>query len=61
MILAITTIEVFASAETLLVSMPESVGVLVFGIALVMLAVAIRNFMAKSASEKTEEKIVKKA
>lgn len=61
MILALTTIELFASAETLLVSIPESLGLLVFGIALVVLAVVIRNYMSKNASEETGKKIVKKA
>lgn len=49
-----------ATIETLLVGMPESVGVLVFGIALVTTAVLIRRLLDQSDIENTGENSGKK-
>ena len=61
MILALKTIELFAAAEPLLVSVPESIGVLVLGIVLVIAAVVVRNFLDKTRPADNDEEIVKKA
>lgn len=49
-----------ATIETLLVGMPESVGVLVFGIALVTTAVLIRRLLDQSDIANTGENSGKK-
>ena len=59
MLALIENIEI-AAFETLLVSIPESAGLLAFGIGLVMIAVFIRRQMAKAEIAKTEEKLGKK-
>ncbi len=46
----------FAAIETLLVSIPESAGLLVFGVGLVMTAVFIRRLLERSNQETTEVK-----
>ena len=51
----------FAAAELLLAGIPESVGLLAFGIGLVGLVVLIRRRMAKGQTERTDEKATKKA
>ena len=45
-----------AAFETLLMSIPESVGLLAFGIGLVGAVVIIRRLLAKTEVGKTEEK-----
>ncbi len=50
----------FAAIETLLVGIPESAGLLVFGIGLVLTAVLIRRLLGRSSQPKTEEKLGKK-
>jgi uncharacterized membrane protein YidH (DUF202 family) len=49
-----------AAIETLLVGIPESVGLLAFGIGLVLTAVFIRRLLARVPDEKTKEKSGKK-
>lgn len=46
----------FAAIETLIVSIPESVGVLIFGVVLVLTALLIRRVLGRSESEKADEK-----
>jgi len=43
-----------ASVQSLLLSIPESVGILAFGLGLVATAVSIRWFLARSEKETTE-------
>ena len=50
-----------AAIRTLLVTIPESVGLLVFGITLAAAAVLIRWFLGRGATVKSTEKIGKKA
>ena len=45
-----------AAAETLLVSIPESLGLLAFGIGLVAVAVLIRWFLGRGESQKGDGK-----
>ncbi|MEQ1641927.1 MAG: hypothetical protein ABL959_00615 [Pyrinomonadaceae bacterium] len=49
----------FAAIETLIVSIPESVGVLIFGVVLVLTALLIRRVLGRSESEKADEKTAK--
>lgn len=44
------------AVTTLLVSIPESLGLLVFGIGLILIAVLIRALLAKSENVETHEK-----
>lgn len=48
-----------AAIETLIVSIPESVGVLIFGVVLVLTALLIRRVLGRSESEKADEKTAK--
>ena len=50
-----------AALETLFVGIPESVGLLAFGVGLVGLAVLIRRFMGRGEARSRDEKIGKKA
>ena len=47
--------------ETLLVSIPESIGLLLFGVGLVVIAVVIRSFLSREKTEKADEKVTKDA
>lgn len=49
-----------AAIRTLLVGIPESIGLLVFGIGLVLTAVLIRRLLGRGSEEKAEEKLGKK-
>lgn len=49
----------FASIETLIVSIPESVGVLIFGVVLVLTALLIRRVLDSPKSGKADEKTTK--
>jgi len=51
----------FAAVRTLLVSIPESFGLLVFGIALVTVAVMIRRLLSRMDVPKRNEKLGEKA
>jgi uncharacterized membrane protein YidH (DUF202 family) len=50
-----------AAFRTFLVSIPESVGLLAFGIGLVIIAVLIRSFLARGEKVETDDKVTKKA
>ena len=60
MMLAILENVDLAAFRTLLVGIPESVGLLVFGIGLVATAVLIRRMLGRADEVKTEQKIGKK-
>lgn len=47
----------FATIKTLMVSIPESVGVLIFGVVLVLTALLVRKVLGRT--EKTDGKIAK--
>ena len=49
----------FAAIETLIVSIPESFGVLIFGVVLVLTALLIRRVMGRPEPVKTDEKTAK--
>ncbi len=49
-----------AAIKTVLVGIPESIGLLVFGIGLVVTVVLIRRLLGRAPEEKTEEKLGKK-
>ena len=49
----------FASIETLIVSIPESVGVLIFGVVLVLTALLMRRVLDSPKSGGAEEKTLK--
>lgn len=49
----------FAAIETLMVSIPESLGVLIFGVVLVLTALLIRRVLGRTEVEKTDERITK--
>lgn len=49
----------FAAIETLIVSIPESFGVLIFGGVLVLTALLVRRVMGRSEPVKTDEKTAK--
>ena len=51
----------FAVFQTLWVSIPESIGLLVFGVGLVIIAVLIRSFLSREKTEKADEKVTKGA
>lgn len=51
----------FVAFETLLVSIPESIGLLLFGVGLVVIAVVIRSFLSREKTEKADEKVTKDA
>ena len=61
MMLAIFENVDLAALQTLLVGIPESAGLLAFGVGLVMFAVFIRRLLAKAEDAKTEEKQGKRA
>ena len=46
-----------SSTETLLVSIPESAGLLTFGVALVVLAVVLRNALSRRPVQEVDEDI----
>ncbi len=50
-------VEIFdlAALETLFVGIPESVGLLAFGVGLIGLAVLIRKFMGRGETRNTDE------
>lgn len=50
-----------ASVKLFVAGIPESLGVLVFGIGLVGMAVLVRSLMARGETERTNEKVTKKA
>lgn len=50
-----------ATLETLAVSVPESVGLLIFGVGLIVAAVLLRSLLAKSDKQKRNEKATKEA
>ena len=54
-------VEIFniAAIRTLLVGIPESAGLLVFGIGLVLTAVLIRRLLGREAEDKADEKLGK--
>ena len=56
-------VEIFdlAALETLFIGVPESVGLLVFGVGLVGVAILIRRFMARGETRSSDEKIGRKA
>ncbi len=56
-------VEIFdlAALETLFVGIPESVGLLVFGVGLVGLVVLVRRFMGRGETRNTDEKLGRKA
>ena len=60
MLLLIENVEI-AAFKTLMVSIPESAGLLAFGTGLVLIAVFIRRLLAKAEVAKTEEKLGKKS
>lgn len=47
------------AVETFLASLPESMGLLIFGIVLVAIAVTIRKFIARSEPSKHEKESIK--
>ncbi|MFZ1700817.1 MAG: hypothetical protein WBO10_14510 [Pyrinomonadaceae bacterium] len=47
--------------EGLFVSIPESLGVLAFGIAMIVIAVLIRRLMGRNESDKSDRGVTKKA
>ncbi len=47
--------------ESIAVSIPESLGLLVFGVGLVVVAVLLRSMLAKSEKSKSDEKVAKEA
>lgn len=49
----------FAAIETLIVSIPESVGVLIFGVVLVLTALLIRRVLGSPESGKADGKTTK--
>lgn len=49
-----------AAVKTLLVGMPESAGLLIFGIVLVVTAVLIRRLLGRNDEGKADEKLGKK-
>ena len=49
-------ISVVGAFETLMVSIPESVGLLVFGLGLVLIAVLIRSMLAKHEAVDSHER-----
>lgn len=51
----------FTAVRTLLVSVPESLELLVFGIGLVVAVVMLRWFLGKKEAEKTDEEFSKRA
>ena len=51
----------FATSESLLVSIPETAGLLVFGVGLAILAILMRSFLARGEKDKTDESVTKKA
>ena len=59
--LSVVEILDLAALETLFVGIPESVGLLAFGVGLVGLAVLIRRFMGRGEARSRDEKIGKKA
>ncbi|MEQ1604206.1 MAG: hypothetical protein ABL999_04990 [Pyrinomonadaceae bacterium] len=46
--------------ESMAVSIPESLGLLIFGIGLVVVAVLLRSMLAKSEKPKSDEKVAKR-
>jgi len=61
MMLILLQIPEFTTVETLLVSIPESIGLLVFGIALVGLAMFLRTILSREDVAKGDENVTKKA
>ena len=59
--LSVVEILDLAALETLFVGIPESVGLLAFGVGLVGLAVLIRRLMGRGETRSRDEKIGKKA
>ncbi len=59
--LALFEIANVGTVEAFIVSIPESVGILVFGIALVATAVLIRKLLGRGENETHEDKSAKKA
>lgn len=55
-LLALTELAIF---ETLLVSMPESLGLLAFGVGLVVVAVLIRSFLSRGDGDKKDDEVTK--
>lgn len=51
----------FATFKMLLAGIPESLGLLAFGIGLVIIAVMIRRLLRRGDAQRTDEKISKKA
>ena len=51
----------FAAMKVLLAGMPESLGLLVFGLGLVIVAVLIRRVLKRGHSDVQDEKVTKKA
>ncbi len=49
-------IQILAADDSFFVSIPESFGLLTFGICLVVIAVTIRSFLARGAVDKKAEK-----
>ncbi len=47
--------------ETFLAAIPESIGLLVFGIGLVVMVVLIRSFLTRGETQKTDNEVTKKA
>ena len=58
--LVVAAIIKFATFETLLVGIPESVGLLVFGVGLILAAVFIRRLLGRNSETKVDEKLGKK-
>lgn len=56
-------VEIFdlAALETLFIGIPESVGLLAFGVGLVGIAILIRRFMGRGETRNRDEKIGRKA
>ncbi len=48
-----------ASIETIVVAIPESVGVLIFGVILVLTALLLRKVLGRTEPTKTDEKTAK--
>lgn len=61
MMLVLFEITDLAALQMFLVTIPESIGLLAFGIALVVVAVLIRWFLGRGETEKRDEKVTKKA
>ena len=61
MILGFVEIFDLAALETLFVGIPESVGLLVFGIGLVGLVILIRRFMGRGETRTTDDNLGRKA